>query len=223
MAQGFNINELVGEIRRGGLMRNNKFLVEFPMPPSLRNTIGIELLTDTNRVLSLYCEGTNLPGVGLMTEEIRRYGYGSNEKKPYVPIFTDVNLTFRGDSNGSVWTFLNAWMKATVHYEGRDTMNTPTGPIKGQHQAEVGYKNDTENHEGYAVPVTITMFNDMGEPTIRVVLREAFPIFVGDIPLNWGARSDYMRIPVTLSFFDWYNDLVQTNSKENSDPRFSPT
>jgi hypothetical protein len=223
VADGFNINELNAELARSGVMRNNKFLVEFPMPLSLRNTTGIEQLTDTNRVLSLYCEGANLPGIALLTEDIRRYGYGPNEKKPYAPIFTDVNLTFRGDSNGNVWTFMNAWMKAAVNYEYRTGMNTTSGPVRNQYPSEVGYKFDWDNQEGYVTDTTIHVFDDTGAETIKVVLREAFPIFVGDIPLNWSARSDYMRIPVTLSFFDWYNELVPTNNTQNTPTQIPDT
>lgn len=212
----FNVNELSAEVAKNGIMRNNKFLVTFPMPLSLRGTTGFSQLTDTNRVLSLYCEGSNLPGIALLMEEVRRYGYGPNEKKPYAPIFTDVNLTFRGDASGNIWTFMNAWMKCSVNYESRGDFTTPSGPISNQYPNEVGYKYDPSNNEGYATDTTISMFNDIGDETIRVVLREAFPIFVGDIPLNWSARSDYMKIPVTLSFFDWYNALVPTNNVGNT-------
>jgi hypothetical protein len=217
----FNVNEIASELSRNGLMRNNKFLVEFPIPYSLRGTSEFGQLNDTNRVLSLYCEGTNLPGVALLTEEIRRYGYGSNEKKPHTAIFTDINLTFRGDSNGNVWSFMNAWMKCAINYENRTGMNTPSGPVAGQTPHEVGYKLDHKNQEGYAVDVTIRVFSDDGIETMTVMLREAFPIFVGDIPLNWAARSDYMRIPVTLAFSDWYNERVLTTNP-NSTPRQTP-
>lgn len=206
----FSINEISSEVARSGVLRNNKFLVEFPMPIALRNTTGFNTLADTNRVLSLYCEGTNLPGVALLTEDIRRYGYGPNEKKPYAPIFTDVNLTFRGDAGGNVWTFLNAWMKCAINYEYRTGMNTPSGPVSNQFPHEVGYK------DGYATDTTIRLFSDDGAETVRVILREAYPIFVGDIPLNWSSRSDYMRIPVTMTFFDWFNDLVPSNNIGNT-------
>jgi len=53
MADGFNVNELAAEVARSGIMRNNKFLVDFPMPLSLQGTTGFQTLADTNRVLSL--------------------------------------------------------------------------------------------------------------------------------------------------------------------------
>lgn len=218
----FNVNEIAAEISRKGIMRNNKFVVEFPIPLSLRNTTGFAQLNDTNRVLSLYCEGANLPGVALLTEDIRRYGYGPNEKKPYAPIFTDVNLTFRGDASGDVWTFMHAWMKCAINYEYRTGMNTPSGPVSNQFPSEVGYKLDTTNQEAYATDVTVRVYDDTGKETIQVILREAYPIFVGDIPLNWSARSDYMRIPVTLTFFDWFNQLVPTNNVGNTPTQTPP-
>lgn len=211
----FNVNELAAEIANRGVLKTNKFLVEFPMPLSLRNNTQFSMLSGINRDMSLYCESTNLPGVAVLLEEIRRYGYGPNEKKPHTAIFSDVNLTFRGDANGEIWTFLNSWMKCTTNYESRGDWNTPSGPVLGQTPGEVGYKYDPENNEGYATDVTIRIFDETSMEVMRVVLREAYPVFVGDVPLNWASRSDYMRIPVTLTFFDWYNDFVPINNTGN--------
>lgn len=208
----FNVDEISAELSRSGILRNNKFLVQFPMPLSLRQTTTFAQLSDTNNVLSLYCEGASLPGIGLLTEDIRRYGYGPNEKKPFAPQFTDMNLTFRGDAGGNVWAFMNAWMRCAVNYEYRTGMNTANGPVPNQFPHEVGYKFDFDNQEGYATDTTVSVFDESGTEAVRVILREAYPIFVGDIPLNWSTRSDYMRIPVTLAFFDWYNELVVTGS-----------
>lgn len=211
----FNISEITSEISRLGIMKNNKFLVQFPMPLSLQNTTNFQDLTNTNNVMSLYCEASGLPGIAHLLEEIRRYGYGANEKKPYAPIFTDTNMVFRGDAQGRIWTFLNSWMRCAVNFESRGDFNTVSGPIKNQYPYEVGYKYDPQNGEGYATDTTVSVFDDTGNEQMRVVLREAYPVFVGDIPLNWSSRSDYMRIPVTMTFFDWYNDLTFVNNTSN--------
>lgn len=209
----FNISEVGAEINRLGVMRNNKFLLEMPMPLSLRGNSLTQPLADANRVISLYCEASNVPGIALLMEEVRRYGYGPNEKRPYAPIFTDINLTFRSDSYGMIWNFMNSWMRCAVNYQSRGDFNTPNGPIRNQYPNEIGYKYDPKNNEGYAVDAVLRVFNDVGDETLQIVMREAFPIFVGDIPLNWGARSDYARIPVTLSFFDWFvNTQITMNT-----------
>jgi hypothetical protein len=213
----FNVNELHGELARAGIMRNNHFLVEFPMPLSLRqNVTGKALLSDTNRVLSLYAEGCNLPGVALMTEEVRRYGYGAYEKFPHTPVFTDMTATLRENAYGHISAFMQAWIKAAICFENRETLNTRSGPVLNQYPMEVGYKYDSKNGEGYATDVRIRMFNEAGEETVAIVLKDAFPIFVGDIPLNWNARSDYVRVPVTFTFSSWYNEKVETQNTGNA-------
>lgn len=194
----FNVSEIGAEISRLGVMRNNKFLFETVMPPALRNNTQSQALADANQVISLYCEASNVPGIALLMEEVRRYGYGPNEKKPYAPIFTDLNLTFRSDSYGLIWQFMNSWMRCVINYQSRGDFNTANGPILNQFPNELGYKTD------YAIDATLRVFNDVGDEVLQIILREAFPIFVGDIPLNWASRSDYARIPVTLSFFDWF-------------------
>lgn len=217
----FNVNDLYAEIASNGIMRNNRFKVVFPIPLSISQATvqGVGQFKTTNRLLELYCESANIPGVALMMEEIRRYGYGVNEKRPFAPLFTDMSFTFRGDAKGNVWNFMTAWMKSSISYEGsRDnkTMGSLAGPITNQYPMEVGYKFDTLNNEGYTSDVTLSVYSDDGTEQMKIVMSQAFPIYVGDIPLNWAARSDYMRIPVTFTFFSWYNALLPTNNTNNN-------
>jgi hypothetical protein len=44
-------------------------------------------------------------------------------------------------------------------------------------------------------------------------MDEAFPISMGDIPLNWGDTNSLIKIPVTFTFFTWRNEAVQNNAK----------
>lgn len=199
---GFNVNDILAETQRSGIMRNNKFWITFPMPQGMRNTTISQGLSDTNGVLQLYCEQSNLPGIATLTEDIRRYGYGPNEKKPYAPIFSDVSLVLRGDALGKVWMYFNTWMRMAVNYEFGSGMYTPNGPLQNQLPYEVGYKGD------YSVDVSISIFTESADENVSITLREAYPIYIGDMPLNWNSRSDYMRIPVTLTFFDWFNNLT---------------
>src|SRR5882757_11438762 len=143
----FNINELAAELAGRGILKTNKFKIEFPMPLSLRNNTQFSTLSTINNVLSLYCEGANIPGVAILLEDIRRYGYGHTEKKPYAPAFSEVSLTLRSDAGSDVWLFMNAWMKCVLNYESYGDFNTASGPIVGQTPGEVGYKYDPQNNE----------------------------------------------------------------------------
>lgn len=206
----FNINEILSEISNSGIMKTNLFMVEFSLPLSLRNKPQFQQLNQTNNRLQLYCEQTNLPGYGLLTSDVRRYGYGATEKKPYAPLFTDLSMTFRGDGDGNVLRFLHAWMKATINFEYRDGVNSSDGDkLAPQYPWEVAYKYDTKNNTGYATNVIIHVYSQDGAEVHQVTLRQAYPILVSDQPLAWGSNNEYMRIPVIMTFFDWFNSTSE--------------
>jgi hypothetical protein len=67
-------------------------------------------------------------------------------------------------------------------------------------QNELAYKDD------YAVDIKISVFKENTEEVIKIVLRQAFPTDIGDIQLNWNDTNDYMRIPVSFTYTDWYTE-----------------
>ncbi len=79
-------------------------------------------------------------------------------------------------------------------------MNVPTGSASGgaQYPYEVAYKMD------YAVDLEIVTYQDDGSDSIHLVLREAYPIYVGnEIGLSWKHRNGYIQIPVNMAYTDW--------------------
>ena len=55
--RGFNVNEFISKTKSSGVMRNNKFLVEIPLPASLlnsKNASAIQSLNATNKNLELF-------------------------------------------------------------------------------------------------------------------------------------------------------------------------
>jgi hypothetical protein len=149
----------------------------------------------------------------LSTNEIRRYGYGNVEKRPYVAINNDVSLSFLSDSNADVWTFFQQWIRMIVNYDMRHGIYNPAknnGVLKGQKPFELGYKYE------YCSDVEVIVFNEQGKETLKVILREAYPTFVGDVQLNWGDTNSIARIPVTLTVYDWYNVDTRFDNTSNA-------
>jgi hypothetical protein len=202
----FNLSEIASQISGSGLLKTNKFMVEFSMPLSLQNKPEAQQLQKTNNTLMLTCEQVNLPGVGLLTDNIRRYGYGPTEKRPYGSIFTDTTMTFRGDGDGNVLRFMKSWVKAITNYEFVTDINSNDNDRNSPlYYGLVNYKYDPKNAEGYAVDIIIHVYSDDGNEVYRCTLREAYPILVGDIPLGWSNKNEYMKIPVIMTFFDWHD------------------
>lgn len=227
----FDISAFQSEINQLGILKPSHFTVQFPVPNGLQGLTdafqqlpisGNQSAVDTSRRVSMLVESAPMPGVALATHEVRRYGVGHFERKPYVPIFTDINMVFRSDMNGAVWHFLRSWMRLAVNYEARQGFSSASGVKPNQYTGDVAYKMD------YAVDMTVTSYRGDGEAASQVVLREAYPIFVAEVPLSWAAVNDYIRIPVTISYFDWFETSQQSITGDNgdaqgADPFFTPT
>lgn len=200
MTQSFSAIDVAAAINERGIVRPSRFLLSMGVPPALRrySQVGADLASRGD--VSMWCEAASLPGVALDYHPVRRYGYGPVENRPFAPKYTDVSLRLRLDAQGLVFSIAHAWMRSALDYNYAGTMGSVTGPVRGQHSYELGYKSD------YAQDVRVTQFDDAGEPVVSVVLREAYPVYVGDAPLDWASSSEYSRLPVTLTFIGWYAD-----------------
>jgi hypothetical protein len=194
---GFNIANFTSHINANGIMRNNKFLVRMSYPIGID---GKSDLTNTSRYIELWCDSANLPGVSMQTTQFRRYGYGVAEKRPVAPSFNNVSMTFMGDSKGSIHSYFHNWMKLINNYNLSDGNLNNYKDYGGHRSYELAYKDD------YAVDIRISVFKENTEEVIKIVLRQAFPTDIGDIQLNWNDTNDYMRIPVSFTYTDWYTE-----------------
>lgn len=64
----------------------------------------------------------------------------------------------------------------------------------------VGVRYDFSYKDDYACEVEINQYDLKGEKSYTVVLKEAFPYFVGSLPLNWGNSSDFHRFSVNFAY-----------------------
>lgn len=197
---GFNVNNFLARIAENGVQKNNKFLVRFPLPQGLFTTGGQAQFMNTARDLEYWCDSASIPGVALLTHSVLRYGYGTSEKKPYAIQFSDANFTFLADGKTAIWTLFQQWINRTIKYSVPDGFAADSA-TSGSY--EVAYRGD------YTVDINVLAFNEVGDVTMNIVLREAFPIFVGEMPLNM-ADGSLAHVPVTFAFNDWYNNAFVT-------------
>lgn len=201
----FRVDKFVTEIKTRGILPENLVEVSFPLPNGLRlnNTLGMAEMTETARDISLYGETSCLPGVSLAVDEIRRYGTGVIEKKPLVPVFTDLPIIFRLDARGRIRNLLTNWVRLIMPISFEVGMRAQVGSLPTQLPFEIAYKAD------YTVDLTVRAFNAAGEIAEEVVFREAYPQTITDVPLAWGSRGDYARLKTSFCFFDWYQSNRQ--------------
>lgn len=206
MQKGFNIDNFkaMAEYKRS-FSKPNKFLVRIPRPAGLE--------TEWNTVtsdLEFWCSGTNLPGVALATHDALRYHYGAREKRPFAPIFQDVMLNLHLDGKGDYYKFFSRWIMSICNFIYWDGPSKPSGNVGGAEQFpwEVAYKGD------YAVEVQIVVFTDTGAVSHYVVLRDAFPTMIADTRLDWGDNSGIVKLPIIMTYTDWYIKSNEDFEKE---------
>ena len=209
MASIFNLNVFRNETANRGIHRSNKWLALIPLPATLRannilsqyaNQNNLNFSVVQNRIM-VWCDAGPLPGVGLHSRPLMTAGYGSTEKKPTHPLFEDVSLSFINDGQSANWTFFQQWINSIVNYDSSRGTHI-TGDFTDPY--EVNYKDD------YCVDIVLQSYNEVGDNTTSILIREAYPNFISPLNMNWG-DSNIQRITVSFTYVDWYNLGIKKN------------
>jgi hypothetical protein len=209
----FDINRFVSKVASvDGLAQSNKFLVTFTTPGILtvdtvkkaktdfiRTSVGLYDDFQTQQTLSLFCDAASLPGVGIMTDEVRPYGIGPQQKIPYNTVFQDIALSLYADNKGYVHRYFTNWASKITNTTKRDKSYL------------MAYKDEI------STDVKITTYDQTENKVIIVTLKDAFLTSLIDTPLAWN-DSSIKRIPINLSFTSWetqYKKVIVDNIKEN--------
>jgi len=67
--------------------------------------------------------------------------------------------------------------------------------------------------ENYASTLELFVYNDAGILIAKYVMTEAFPIAIGDMPVNWADTNNLLKIPVTFTFYTMYNEFSWLESE----------
>jgi hypothetical protein len=194
---GFNIEQFKAYVGKNDVLSNNRFLARFYLPIGLQ---GIDNdAAKTSRQLEYWGENIIFPGISLNVHLHNRYGYGMFEKKPDKAIVQDMRAVFLGDGQGAIWSFFNQWVKLVANHDLRSGIDGQTG-VRGVKPYILSYKNE------YAVNIEIQVFDKYGDVQLHLMLRDAYPISIGDLPLDWNDNNTVMRIPVFFTFMDYYNE-----------------
>jgi hypothetical protein len=208
----FNILEVLAEIGQNGLLRDNKFDVQMTIPPafSAYSVTNLSQFQSVQGRLNLYVQEAAIPGVAILTHPVWRYSYGPTEERPLEPKFAPLPLTIRADAGGYLLAYFTEWVRLVCGFTqmaggsgsgSYGSILSINGAVPNMVPYETSYKTD------YMSTVTITVYNDGGGPAIQRVLREAFPIMIGDISLDWDSRGRFLKIPVVLSYLDWFEQI----------------
>lgn len=197
----FNIQAFRSQISKG-FIRNSNFLTTFSLPLGFNQNMtgdASQELKATQRVVQFYVESSSVPGIGLATDEIRRYGHGNVTLKPYAPIFDTVDMLVRCDAEGKVYDFFQTWIKMIINTDTRISAADAVG-FNGAGAFEVNYK------VFYQSQCDMVTYDDEGNESIHTTLRNAFPIYMGPIAMNWSDGANIAKFPIKVTFEQWYQN-----------------
>ena len=218
--KGFSIDDFRAVMAKKGIAKTNLYKVVITLPRGLQQ-VARQLnmpssLGDLDDIC-LYCESVTLPGLALATTESKPYGYGPLEQKAYAPVFNQLQASFIVDAKGYTLSFFRNWMRSIVNYtsEGKAYWSAKTASAGGgkNNVFEAAYKADYETViEIYVISGTATQSADTSNLKVELVTKmsvmRAFPVMIGDAVLNYGVTDQYLSLPVTFSFFDWWSDSI---------------
>lgn len=217
IGRGFDIDQFRSVMARKGVARNNLYKLIITPPRGLQGAArALNMPTDPGDVedITLYCDSVTLPGVALATVDSRPYGYGPSELKAHTPLFQPISATFIVDAKGYTLSFFRNWMRGIVNYtsEGKAIHRSQ---VNGLSTFEAAYKSEYETTMELFVlsgQVQSSNFNELNLDIVsRTTITRAFPMEIGSVQLNYGFNDQYLSIPVSFSYFDWYTeDLDQS-------------
>jgi hypothetical protein len=209
MADGFNIRDFKANLNGAGVLPTNRFLVTVPLPRILSNAQSVRAgesvsFNDISRLFTFRAEAFKAPGVNIDTTAVNRYGIGPSQKMPFNAAFTDTSITFLGDRNGEIWNLFYNWVNSIFNFGGVESSNGSfTRP-----SYKARYLSD------YAVDIGVSILDYAGQFSNEVIMHNAYPTSINDIPLSWNDNNQLMKITVGFTFRDWsiVDSAVQGNN-----------
>ena len=190
----FNINELKGRFEKiNGYSKSSHFLCLITPPPWATG----EQSSDTIDVLPFIISATNLPGISFTFSDIRHIGYGPIERRPDLPIYTELPLTVFSTGDGRTFRFFHRWMQNIINVGMTNVADNQSS--KGAFQYETYYQTN------YKTQVDIIHYNDTEDEIIRYTLNDAFPTTIADTPVSWAQSDQLLELNLSLSFRTWFS------------------
>jgi hypothetical protein len=185
----FNLNNFVTQITKTGVAKTNRFEIQITPPKSLQQ------FTADGRLVNLYCDISNLPGMSIITKGLRLFG--SAYQRPVSSEFNGeaINMTFYLDRDMRIKSFFDAWMFQTVD----------------PNSFNVSYA------ENYTSTIKISQLNENDKETYSVYLEDAFPRAMSLVDLSAGATNQAGRLNMTFAYRRWSTNrfpLVNTTTTQ---------
>jgi hypothetical protein len=200
----FNIDNFRTEINKSGIAKSNRFEVQIYPPASLQN------FQTESRLVSLYCDITNLPGMSISTKGLKLYGPAY--QRPISSEFNGeaINMTFYLDQKMNVKAFFDAWMFKTVN------PNSFNVSYADEYVSQIRISQLDGTNNGRA--------EKSDKETYSVILEDAFPRAMSLVDLSASAVNQAGRLNMTFAYRRWFSEHPSyrgVNAKTNFSPNFN--
>jgi len=178
----------------GGLARSNRYKVSIPVSDLLNKSrvvaehngwettyfedAGVVSKSIGER-LEIFCKKAELPGVQFSVDEIRYYG--EPFKFPYMPVYTDLSLSFYVGSDMAERKFWDAWMFSIMD----------------------PYSHDFNYITEYSVDIVIDQYNELDESVYQIKLFDAYPISISQMDVSYDDDNRVHECTVTCAYKRW--------------------
>ena len=200
----FNVQEFANQIKSTGVLQTNKFEVEIffgsqSMMGSFISSLsgGTVTFSQIASDLRYRCIEAKLPGIVLQSTEVNRFGLGIKEKMPISGRYTDIELTFLVDRDSNVYSFFYAWLNFAFSIVGEETENIVDSISPNRSFYTAAYKDE------YAAIIVITIYDNVGNPSMMVALNKAFPVAINDEKVAWGDNNNLLKLTAIITFREW--------------------
>ena len=183
-----SLNDFIANVKSEGLMRNNRYIVNFSLPPSLTGSVTN---LDLQNIL-LFCDSATIPGVTISTTPALTFG--EVREMPYEKLFSPANFTFYVDNKMFVKKMFDAWQAAIINPQTRHT----------------GYYVD------YTTTFEITIFDINQNARYGIKLHEAYLKDISPIQLDY-ANRDIMKVTATIQYKYWTSSTLNNGLNEYYD------
>jgi len=171
----FNISRFTAEVNAYGLARPSRFEVIITPP---RSILG---LASTSRTVSLFCDATILPGMSIITKQLKSFG-PAYQRPVSVEYGGDaINMAFYIDTQMWVKAFFDAWMTKIVNWKS----------FTVEYQSE------------YVSQIEIRQLDEKDNVTYSVILEDAFPRSINMLDLNSSSANQAHKLSVIFAYRRW--------------------
>lgn len=174
----FSLRNFQSEVLQRGLSKPNRFEILMTVPTALTDAFT----TEEGKLVSLFCESTNLPPqfIGVRQQRI----YGPAYQRPYSVEYggEGITMTFILDQQMDVKAFFDSWVSKIVD-PFQYFVYYPTTYL--------------------AKTVEIHQLNDRNGYEYSIYLEDVFPRSVSLVELNNTAQNQFNRLNVTFAYRRW--------------------